>query len=539
MKRIIALFICAVMTACLIFPSKAVFADGATPTDVSTATDAADPSEMRYDETKGIAAIRVMFCTETGARDIIKTGCAFFIGSGDDVYLITSASTVLLTDAEKQAVADSHAVEKDKVKTAIELVYKEDIVLDLSVVNSSETLDFAILQPSKKLAGVTKLRLSEESSGYGKGSAAHAYSRDVVQIKCTIEDWTEISDAHFLKYTSDYNVEKGIPIINDDGEVIAIAGEKNKGNPEEKYALLVDEVIDVLTLLGIEYNEPIVVDSSKLEQAFERFETLEEKDYTPESWKKCMEARDNAKKILDKINDGEINKYTQTEADDASRKFVSAMDALEEKGISVKQVVILAIIGGALLLIAIIVLIVVLVLKTGKYKKKLKEEGDTATLAKEALMASGRVTPGTLPNNTNRVSASNMGQGMDQGPQSFETTVLMSDLGDSDGEYDFENVPEYPTLMRLKTGEGILINQNSFVIGSGADFTDYCLKGNTNISRKHVCIMKFEDGYYIQDLDTTNGTFVNEMRVMPGRYVKLVNGYTVRMAEEEFEFRQL
>ena len=51
--------------------------------------------------------------------------------------------------------------------------------------------------------------------------------------------------------------------------------------------------------------------------------------------------------------------------------------------------------------------------------------------------------------------------------------------------------------------------------------------------------MKFEDGYYIQDLDTTNGTFVNEMRVMPGRYVKLVNGYTVRMAEEEFEFRQL
>ena len=50
--------------------------------------------------------------------------------------------------------------------------------------------------------------------------------------------------------------------------------------------------------------------------------------------------------------------------------------------------------------------------------------------------------------------------------------------------------------------------------------------------------MRFEDGFYIQDLETTNGTFVNNMRVMPGSYVKLASGNLIRLAEEEFEFKE-
>lgn len=49
--------------------------------------------------------------------------------------------------------------------------------------------------------------------------------------------------------------------------------------------------------------------------------------------------------------------------------------------------------------------------------------------------------------------------------------------------------------------------------------------------------MKFEDGYYIQDLDTTNGTYVNDIRVMPERYMKLDPGNIIRLAEEEFEYK--
>ena len=50
-------------------------------------------------------------------------------------------------------------------------------------------------------------------------------------------------------------------------------------------------------------------------------------------------------------------------------------------------------------------------------------------------------------------------------------------------------------------------------------------------------IAKYKDGYYIQDLDTTNGTYVNDIRVMPGRYMKLDPGNIIRLAEEEFEYK--
>ena len=82
-----------------------------------------------------------------------------------------------------------------------------------------------------------------------------------------------------------------------------------------------------------------------------------------------------------------------------------------------------------------------------------------------------------------------------------------------------------------------MVNQNSYIIGSAADSVDYCITRSYSISRKHACIMKFEDGYYIQDLDTTNGTYVNDIRVMPGRYMKLDPGNIIRLAEEEFEYK--
>ena len=168
--------------------------------------------------------------------------------------------------------------------------------------------------------------------------------------------------------------------------------------------------------------------------------------------------------------------------------------------------------------------------------KMLKEEGDKAGIAKEALKVSGRVTPGIMPNTTNR-PMSPVGGLSDQNSINYETTVLQDELPASGGHL-FKNISVFPTLRRIKTGEVIEVNQNSFVIGSVENSVDYCITGNTNISRKHACIMKFEDGYYLQDLDTTNGTFVNGMRVMSGRYVKISSGSVIRLAEEEFEFKE-
>ncbi len=510
-------------------------AEEGTATDGTPQTATATDAE-KYDETKGVVTIRLMFCTDTGARDIIKTGTAFFVGSDTDKYLISTCDTVLLTDTEKEEVAYSHGVELDKVKTAIELVLRDDIIIDLSIVNSSEVLNLSILQPTDDLGSFTTIRLCESSNVFNKGSVLHSYNQDMTRVDCKIEDWAEIEDSHYFKYSSDVEIPVGFPLLNDEGEVVAIASAKNKGNAEEKYALQVDEVIDIFNKLGIAYNQQIVVDYSALEAIIKEFETLEEKDYTLESWKKAQKSYEKALIELEKVSEGTPNKYTQDEINESVNNLRTDIDGLEKKGISVKQVVIISIIIDVILLSVIIALIVINIRNQKSYEKKLKEEGDRAGIAREALKAGDRITPGTIPNTTNRGIAATPSQ-MIPNNTNYETTVLFDESAVSSSG-GFENIVTYPTLIRMKTGERVKVDQNSFVIGSVLDSVDYCVSGNTNISRKHACIMRFEDGFYIQDLETTNGTFVNNMRVMPGSYVKLASGNLIRLAEEEFEFKE-
>ena len=55
----------------------------------ATATDAGNvEAPGKYDEKKGIASIRLMYCADSGAKDVIKTGYAFFIGDDDISYIL-------------------------------------------------------------------------------------------------------------------------------------------------------------------------------------------------------------------------------------------------------------------------------------------------------------------------------------------------------------------------------------------------------------------------------------------------------------------
>ena len=105
-----------------------------------------------------------MYCADSGAKDVIKTGYAFFIGDDESTYLISCCDTVILNEEEKNAVAAAHGVTPDKVNTVIELVLKNDVIVELSIVNSSEGLNFAILQPSTKIASCMGIRLCEDLS---------------------------------------------------------------------------------------------------------------------------------------------------------------------------------------------------------------------------------------------------------------------------------------------------------------------------------------------------------------------------------------
>lgn len=80
-----------------------------------------------------------------------------------------------------------------------------------------------------------------------------------------------------------------------------------------------------------------------------------------------------------------------------------------------------------------------------------------------------------------------------------------------------------------------LLTKHPFIIGKGEDLADGVLKSRS-VSRMHAQIECAEGEYYIRDLNSTNGTFVNGELLEMNETVKLEVGDRISFAEIEYDF---
>lgn len=80
----------------------------------------------------------------------------------------------------------------------------------------------------------------------------------------------------------------------------------------------------------------------------------------------------------------------------------------------------------------------------------------------------------------------------------------------------------------------IVLEDGTTYIGYGAD-ADICINKET-ISQLHARIDRSEDGVYIQDLNSTNGTYVNEQLLAYKERRKLIGSDVVRFADVGYRF---
>jgi pSer/pThr/pTyr-binding forkhead associated (FHA) protein len=55
-------------------------------------------------------------------------------------------------------------------------------------------------------------------------------------------------------------------------------------------------------------------------------------------------------------------------------------------------------------------------------------------------------------------------------------------------------------------------------------------------SRFHAVVQKIKNEFFLQDLNSTNGTYVNKVRVPRGKYVKLHRKDVIRIGRTEITF---
>lgn len=105
------------------------------------------------------------------------------------------------------------------------------------------------------------------------------------------------------------------------------------------------------------------------------------------------------------------------------------------------------------------------------------------------------------------------------------TGYMDSDDFDEDNEPEVEE-PKEPTIVyelkNMKTGERIQFGEAPTSVGRSSKLSDYVVKGNNLVSRKHCSIWIGRDGKpLLKDEDSSFGTFINNKKLAEGQTVAL------------------
>jgi hypothetical protein len=86
-------------------------------------------------------------------------------------------------------------------------------------------------------------------------------------------------------------------------------------------------------------------------------------------------------------------------------------------------------------------------------------------------------------------------------------------------------------------GERVIINKDKFVIGRLGSMVDYVVQGAT-IGKLHAEITGNEGAYYIRDLNSKNGTYINDLRIPSNKQCDIRNNDKIRFSTFEYIFKQ-
>lgn len=463
------------------------------------------------DAKQGVVQVNYVYVDDNDKAHIIQGGSGILIGNPDKTeYVLTCAHILSMDQETKDAAYKYYGIEKNKegeypnVDLKVQVVAESDVCIEADVLKTSDELDMAILKLDQPIHTRTPLSIYTSEDGtvnelpYKEADKVHSlgfpdtvffgyneknYSNDrVVMSTGEISNLTTVNDVRLIEHniTISYN-NCGGPLVDENGRVIGMNALFTDGN----YYCAIDStaITKVLDALGIEYDKVVPVEEN-------------------------------------------------VTSSDASTEASSTNGGGETGGgRDIPLWLIIIVIVLVVLLIAVVTFAIILMVKgnnnsepkTKKEKKPEKKEPEIMPFNPSTIKNSAMAQPSI--NNSMGTTA------LSQGPaDSSGTTVLGA--GGANQSFFVSG-----SLIRKKNKKQELIDKPVFSIGKDALHVNLCINDNTAISRTHAIIRTTQDGVYLEDCNSTNGTFVNGKRVVEGQPVKLTDGAVIKLANEEFEYR--
>ncbi len=510
-------------------------------------------------DANGVLQVMVVYTDDNGKDYLIQSGSGFLI---NDTNLVTCNHVVVVDeDTLNEAVAMFGKSAQDvRQRLSIKVSVLRDVRVKATTLTQSDELDYAILTLASPIYDRTflpirssaEVQATEDCYALGFPGESKAFqdvntftSDDVSIISGKVNKLTTVGGVDYIQSSVVLQPgNSGGPLVDDDGNVIGICQGTPKSEFEEHYyyAIASDQLTKVLKAMGVEYNEPgspspdntpnvsaeptestepvESADKSGLSSAISGAEALDSKLYDSASFAEVTSALAKAKDVMAKED------ATQSEVDSALSALNGAMNDLKEAP-SFPMWAIIAIAVGALAIIGAVIAII----SKGKKKAPVAAAAvppvppvppsggarPAADFTPPAYKQGGAAPTGVLNQGSGETTVLNQGSG--------ETTVLSKNQ-------------HFGILIRSKNNETIQISKPNFRIGKERAQVDYCISNNTAVSRLHASIINRNGGVYVADQRSTNGTFVNDVRLDSGKEVRLKSGDKITLGDEEFTFRE-
>lgn len=473
----------------------------------------------------GIVEVQSGFLDNKGNFCRMKSGSGFLIANKtDNTYIITNCSNVTNTSYAIKKYCKRHSIDTENMQFSnyIQIVVKGDVTAEAQILIKSAEKDYCVLSTANVASQKESLKLGD-SAGAAVNDLVYAYgflkeagaqggsieysAADVKMLQgLIIENGTHADQntylAHTVPTTQGY---AGGPLLDADGYVVGL-----NCKPSEKedtgiaYALPINEIRAVLDNFSIYYRSREIDEAyARLQKTYEECVRLHETGgYKQESVQALEQALNETEEVLRQ------EESCAADLEKACQTLLTVKGGLVPK---TKMITILMI-GLAGCNVILFLLVLVFLVKSVQEKKMMQRPQYQTSQALQTQ-------------NHSEYSAYSV--------QNAEYTAMqLRNTGHQEGQAPPSGRRLH--LMREKTGELITVSRNRFVMGKNPSAADYCITDNQTVSRKHAVLFENNGSWYINDLNSLNGTYVNGSKILPGQTVRLNNGDEIVLSDEAF-----